>query len=71
VITKHDSLNRQSVLFNFSKDQIGRDEVLTEGWRLVSPNFPDNVVKASVVQQKLRQYLLQDFHPIAKIGKVG
>jgi hypothetical protein len=33
--------------------------------------FVNQILKACVVQQKLRQYLFQYFHAIAKVGKVA
>jgi len=64
-------LNRQGVLFNFRQNHIGADQILGNGRRrLFAVHFANNVLKASIVQEQLRQTVLENFHAVAKVGKI-
>mmetsp|Transcript_13468 Transcript_13468/g.37168 ORF Transcript_13468/g.37168 Transcript_13468/m.37168 type:complete len:241 (-) Transcript_13468:12-734(-) len=70
----HHCLNRESVLLDFRKDGGGGHQILAEGWHGLPPRCEDlaqHVLEAGVVQQELREDLLQDLHAVAKVGKIA
>ena len=60
---------RATVSFYFHQDGGGGDNVPTER-RRPTPRLLDEVLKPRVVQQQLRQDLLQDLHAVAEVCEV-
>merc|ERR1719491_2483604 len=63
--------NRQRMLLNLNKNGTSTHQILTKRGRLGSPNLSNNILKPSIIEQKLRQHLFQNLHPVPKIGKEG
>lgn len=60
----------QGVFLDFGQNHRCTDKVLTKRRGFPSPYLPNNILKSGVIQQQLRQYLLENFHTIPEIGKV-
>jgi len=56
-------------LFYLHEDSGSAHNVPAEG-RRTNPRFLDDVLEARVVEEQLREHLLQDLHAVAEVGKV-